>query len=127
MVEPLPYHVDSSGRARLLDDDDRLLRAVAVASGLGHTSSYTWLKVPAGRDVARMLATTTLPALILGGAPGPDPDATYHSWEQAMRVPNVRGLVVGRALLYPPDGDVAGAIERAATIVRPEQRNGGGG
>jgi hypothetical protein len=27
--------------------------------------------------------------------------------------------VVGRALLYPPDGDVAGAIERAAAIVRP--------
>jgi hypothetical protein len=127
MVEPLPYHVDESGRAKLLDDDDQLLRAVAVASGLGHTTSYTWLKVPAGRDVARMLATTTLPALILGGAPGPDPDATYLAWEQAMRVPNVRGLVVGRALLYPPDGDVAGAIERAAAIVRPAQRNGGGG
>ena len=28
--------------------------------------------------------------------------------------PNVRGLVVGRALLYPPDGDVAAAIGRAA-------------
>ena len=36
-----------------------------------------------------------------------------------MTVPNVRGLVVGRALLYPPDGDVAGAIARAARIVRP--------
>ena len=36
-----------------------------------------------------------------------------------MDVPNVRGLVVGRALLYPPDGDVAGAIKRAASIVRP--------
>ena len=36
-----------------------------------------------------------------------------------MEVPNVRGLVVGRALLFPPDGDVAGAIKRAASIVRP--------
>jgi len=119
MVEPLPYHVDDAGRAVLLDDDDRLLRAVAVAAGLGHTSASTWLKVPAGRDVARMLATTTLPALILGGSPGPDPDATHAAWEQAMRVPNVRGLVVGRALLYPPDGDVSAAIDRAARIVRP--------
>ena len=68
-----------------------------------------------------MLATTTLPALILGGSPGPDPEATYASWEQAMEVPNVRGLVVGRSLLYPADGDVAGAIERAAAIVRPNR------
>ena len=27
-----------------------------------------------------MLACTTLPALILGGSPGPDPEATYESW-----------------------------------------------
>jgi hypothetical protein len=66
-----------------------------------------------------MLSVTTLPALILGGAPGPDPEATYASWEHAMTVPNVRGLVVGRALLYPPDGDVEAAIARAARIVRP--------
>lgn len=119
MVEPLPYHHDATGAAKLLDDEDALLRAVAVGSGLGGTTTSTWLKVPASRNPARMLATTTLPALILGGTPGPDPEATYASWAQAMEVPNVRGLVVGRALLYPPDGDVAGAIARAAKIVRP--------
>ena len=68
-----------------------------------------------------MLGVTTLPALILGGAPGSDPEAAYASWEQAMDVPNVRGLVVGRSLLYPPDGDVATAIDRAAHIVRPDR------
>ena len=52
MVEPLPYHITTDGKAKLLDDDDQLLRAVAVAAGLGHTSAYTWLKVPAARDVA---------------------------------------------------------------------------
>ena len=66
-----------------------------------------------------MLATTTLPALILGGSPGADVEATYDAWARAMEVPNVRGLVVGRALLFPPDADVAGAIHRAAAIVRP--------
>ncbi len=119
MVEPLPYHHESPGRAKLLDDDDALLRAVAVGASLGYTSSSTWLKVPAAKDPARMLACTTLPALILGGSPGPDPEATYESWQAAMEVPNVRGLVVGRALLYPADGDVARAIDRAARIVRP--------
>ncbi len=124
MVEPLPYHhvahPAAPGTAKLLDDDDALMRAVAIGASLGHTGSATWLKVPAGRDPHRMLATTTLPALILGGSPGPDPQATYASWEAAMAVPNVRGLVVGRALLYPPDGDVAAAIDRAARIVRPK-------
>jgi hypothetical protein len=109
----------------LIADDDQLLRAVAVAAAIGSSTSYTWLKVPAGRSVARMLSVTTLPALILGGAPGPDPEAAYASWEEAMAVPNVRGLVVGRALLYPPDGDVAAAIARAAAIVRPEGAGGG--
>jgi hypothetical protein len=120
MVEPLPYHHEpGTGKAKLLDDEDALLRAVAVGSGLGSTSTATWLKVPAGRNPARMLSCTTLPALILGGTPGRDPVATFASWEQAMEVPNVRGLVVGRALLFPSDGDVAGAIDRAARIARP--------
>ena len=34
-----------------------------------------------------------------------------------MQIPQVRGLVAGRALLYPGDGDVAGAVDAAATIV----------
>ncbi len=120
MVEPLPYHHDPvTGSAKLLDDEDALLRAVAIGSGLGGTSSATWLKVPAAAHPERMLACTTLPALILGGSPGPDPEATYASWERAMEVPNVRGLVVGRSLLYPADGDVEAAIVRAASIVRP--------
>ncbi len=119
MVEPLPYTGGNGGPAKYLDDNDKLLRAVSIASGLGSSSAYTWLKVPASSQVERMMAATTLPGLILGGAPGPDPDATYASWERAMKVSNVRGLVVGRALLFPKDGDVAGAIARAARIVRP--------
>jgi DhnA family fructose-bisphosphate aldolase class Ia len=120
MVEPLPYHHDPvTGAAKLLADEDALLRAVAIGSGLGSTSTATWLKVPASSNPERMLSCTTLPALILGGTPGPDPEATYDSWERAMEVPNVRGLVVGRSLLFPADGDVEGAIARAARIVRP--------
>ena len=119
MVEPLPYTGGNGGPAKYLDDNDKLLRAVSIASGLGSSSAYTWLKVPASSQVERMMAATTLPGLILGGAPGPDPDATYASWERAMKVTNVRGLVVGRALLFPKNGDVAGAIARAARIVRP--------
>ena len=118
MIEPLPYTTDDSGRARLDDDPDALIRAVGVASALGSTSAHTWLKLPATDDVERVMAATTLPSLILGGAPGPDPATAFAAWERALAVPQVRGLVVGRTLLYPPDGDVEAAVTAAAGIVR---------
>lgn len=119
MVEPLPYHrVD--GAARLDPDETALTKAITVAAALGSTTKHTWLKVPAARNPEKVLAASTLPALILGGTPGPDPERDYESWEASMQVPTVRGLVVGRALLFPPDGDVGAAIERASRIVRPE-------
>ena len=60
---------------------------------------------------------TTLPTLLLGGDPAGDPDDTYAAWGRALALPSVRGLVVGRALLYPPDGDVAAAVDVAAGLV----------
>jgi hypothetical protein len=116
MVEPLPY-TTRDGQAVLDTDDDELVRCVGIASALGCSSAHTWLKLPATDAVERVMATTTLPALILGGTPGPDPDTAFDAWRRAMAVPNVRGLVVGRSLLYPPDEDVAAAVATAAQIV----------
>jgi hypothetical protein len=67
--------------------------------------------------MARALAATTLPTLLLGGEVSDDPDATYARWARALRLPTVRGLVVGRSLLYPPDGDVVGAVDIAAGLL----------
>lgn len=61
--------------------------------------------------------STTLPTRIVGGETGGDPDAVIALWRDALEIPQVRGLVVGRALLYPMDGDVAGAVERAAQLL----------
>lgn len=119
MVEPLPY-TTRDGRAVLSDSADELVRCVGVASALGSTSAYTWLKLPASSEIERVMASTSLPGLILGGAPGPDPATAFDEWRRAMAVPNVRGLVVGRSLLYPPDGDVATAVATAAEIVHPD-------
>jgi hypothetical protein len=119
MLEPLPYTKNSEGRAVLDTDDDALVKCVGVASALGASSAYTWLKLPATDQIERVMAATSLPALILGGAPGPDPGSAFDDWRRAMAIPNVRGLVVGRALLYPPDGDVAAAVATAARIVHP--------
>lgn len=104
-------------RVRNEDDPDRLARALAIASGLGGTSAYTWLKVPVVEDMERVVRATTLPVFLLGGDPGVDSTETYRRWETAMAYPQVRGLVAGRSLLYPPHGDVARAVDEATAIV----------
>jgi hypothetical protein len=118
MVEPLPYERDGDGTLRLRRDAASLARAITVASALGVTSSSTWLKLPSCDEPEVVFAATTLPCVVLGGVPGPDPAADLESWGQALRQPAVRGLVVGRALLYPPDGDVAAAVAAAGRVLR---------
>ena len=117
MVEPLPYRRNEDGSLTLLKDAPSLARAVTVASGLGTSSAYTWLKMPACDDPAAVFGATTLPCVVLGGVPGPDPEAERESWGRTLSQPTVRGLVVGRSLLYPQDGDVFAAVDAAANVM----------
>jgi DhnA family fructose-bisphosphate aldolase class Ia len=96
---------------------DAVIRSIAIASGLGSSSAYTWMKLPVVDDMERVMASTTMPTLLLGGDPVQEADETFASWEQALTLPGVRGLVVGRTLTYPPDGDVAAAVDTAASLV----------
>jgi len=116
MVEPfLSRRVD--GRVRNDLSTEAVVTSVAIASGLGATSAYSWLKLPVVADMTAVLAATTLPTLLLGGDPDGAPEDTYAEWEKALALPGVRGLVVGRTLLYPRDGDVAAAVDVAARLV----------
>jgi hypothetical protein len=65
----------------------------------------------------RVMSASTLPALLLGGEVADDPDAALAGWQRAMRLPTVKGLVVGRALLYPPDDDVTRAVDAALEVL----------
>lgn len=116
MVEPF-WSTRRDGRVTNLLDPDSVIRSVHIASGLGATSAYTWLKLPVVADLDRVMEATTLPTLLLGGDPTVAPEETYASWGKALSLPSVRGLVVGRALLFPPDGDVAAAVDQAAALV----------
>lgn len=117
MIEPF-LTVRDGGRARNLLDPDSVIKSIHVASGLGASSAHTWLKLPVVDELERVLDATTLPTLLLGGDPLGDPHDTYAAWGAAMTLPSVRGLVVGRALLYPPDDDdVVAAVDIAAELV----------
>jgi DhnA family fructose-bisphosphate aldolase class Ia len=104
---------------RLVNDlsPDAVITSVSIAAGLGASSAYTWLKLPVVAEMERVMASTTLPTLLLGGDPDGAPDETYARWDAALRLPGVHGLIVGRTLLYPQDGDVAAAVDIAASLV----------
>lgn len=126
MIEPLPYIKDATtGRAVLDSSDEALIKVVAVASGLGASSAYTWLKIPGSTRMREVAGATSMPILMLGGDPGADADATFARWGAAMREPNVRGLVAGRALLYPHGEETEQSVERAAGIVHHHHRTEG--
>ncbi|MFF2808583.1 deoxyribose-phosphate aldolase [Streptomyces sp. NPDC058000] len=121
-VEPfLSRRIDGVVRNDL--SPDAVTRSVAIASGLGGTSAYTWLKLPVTDDpdaMARVCETSTLPVVLLGGDVGGtvhEQEAAYEKWRKALRLPTVHGLVVGRSLLYPADGDVAAAVDTAVGLL----------
>ncbi len=121
LLEPLPYLKDASGRAYLDQSTERLVKVVAIASGLGASSAYSWLKIPASPDMKIVAAATTMPILMLGGDPGDKTEEVFDLWKRAMDEPNVRGLVVGRALLYPRGNDIPKAVKTAAHFVHMEE------
>ena len=116
MVEPF-MSVLHGGRVTNLLDPDNTIRSIHIAAGLGASSAHTWLKLPVVDELARVMEATTMPTLLLGGDPQGDPADTYAAWGKALELPAVRGLVIGRALLFPPDGDVAAAVDIAAELV----------
>ncbi|AYL34625.1 MULTISPECIES: Cgl0159 family (beta/alpha)8-fold protein [Streptomyces] len=117
-VEPfVSRRVD--GRVRNDLSAEAVTRSIALASGLGGTSAYTWLKLPVTDDVDDMpevLRASTLPVVLLGGEVG-DQDAAYERWGKALRLPTVQGMVVGRSLLYPAQGSVETAVDTAVGLL----------
>jgi Cgl0159-like len=116
MVEPFITHrVD--GRVSNDLSPEAMIRALTIASGLGTTSAYTWLKVPVVEDMERVMSASTLPAVLLGGEVSDDPEQAFAGWQKALRLPNVMGLMAGRSLLYPADDDVAAAVDTAVGLL----------
>ena len=116
MVEPF---ISERKNGRIVNDlsPEAVIKSMTIASGLASTSAYTWLELPVVEDMERVMEASTLPALILGGEVRKDAKAAMEGWGKALELPNVKGLVIGRSLLFPPDDDVAAAVDATVQIL----------
>jgi hypothetical protein len=104
-VEPLPMKVEE-GKYKSNYTVAQLVKFVCVAAALGDSSRHTWLKIPYVESFERVAKATTLPVLMLGGPAREDPTPTIRDFAAGMRArANVRGVLVGRNVLFPGQDD----------------------
>jgi hypothetical protein len=116
-LEPLPVTKTDKGYV-VVKTAVALARLAGVASALGDSSRYLWLKLPYCDGYETVARSTTLPILLLGGESASDPSLFLRQLESAISAgPNVRGALVGRNVLYPGGEDPLAMAEAAGGIV----------
>jgi Cgl0159-like len=116
-LEPLPVKRTANGYT-VVKTPEALAHMVGVASALGDSSRYLWLKLPYCDSYETVARATTLPILLLGGESAGDPAPFLRQLESALKAgANVRGALVGRNVLYPGQEDPLAMAEAAAAIV----------
>lgn len=119
-LEPLPVTRTEKGYT-VVKTAEALARLAGVASALGDSSRYLWLKLPYCEGYETVARSTTLPILLLGGESAGDPAPFLRQLESALRAgPNVRGALVGRNVLYPGDEDPLAMAEAVGGIVHED-------
>jgi DhnA family fructose-bisphosphate aldolase class Ia len=117
LLEPLLVARTDKGYT-VVKTAEALAHLAGVASALGDSSRYLWLKLPYCDDYEKVARSTTLPILLLGGESAGDPAPFLRQLECALRAgPNVRGALVGRNVLYPGAEDPLAMAEAAGGII----------
>lgn len=116
-LEPLPVARTEAGY-KVVKTAESLAKIVGVASALGDSSRYLWLKLPYCENYEVVARATTLPILLLGGESAGDPAGFLREVSAGMAAgANVRGALVGRNVLYPGDGDPLRVAEAVGGII----------
>ena len=116
-LEPLPVRKGANGY-EIVKTVEELVKTVGVASALGSTSANTWLKLPYMDNFGRVARATTLPILMLGGEIVDSPLSLLETFAKGMKAgANVRGVVVGRNILFPPNMEDPAAIAHAIEAI----------
>ena len=116
-LEPLPVQKDEKGYA-VVKTPEALARIAGVASALGDSSRYLWLKLPYCEGYDAVARATTLPILLLGGESAGSPEPFLKQLAAALAAgPNVRGALVGRNVLYAGEEDPLAVAAAAGGII----------
>jgi len=116
-LEPLPVSKTDSGY-RVVKTAEALAKIVGVASALGDTSRYLWLKLPYCENYEAVACATTLPILLLGGESVGDATPLLREISAGLSAgSNVRGALVGRNVLYPGAEDPLVVAQAAGSII----------
>src|SRR6266540_2263301 len=115
-LEPLPVGKNNDSY-RVVKTAEALAKIVGVASALGDSSRYLWLKLPYCENFEVVARATTLPILLLGGESVGDAKPLLREISAGLSAgSNVRGALVGRNVLYPGSEDPL-AVARAAGLI----------
>ena len=116
-LEPLPV-IKDDGNYRVVKNAEALAKIVGVASALGDSSRYLWLKLPYCKDYEVVARATTLPILLLGGESVGDATPLLREIAAGLSAgANVRGALVGRNVLFPGPEDPLVVAQAAGSII----------
>ena len=143
MIEPFISRWEDDGRIVNDLSEEAVIRSISIAQALGRSSAHTWLKLPCVSDpvsMRRVMASTSLPSLILGGEVSTDPEATRASWRRPWSFPmsgdwswaapcSTRAMTTSRPPSTPPSPccehlkhpQAGRPPQSAATVNRPRQ------
>jgi DhnA family fructose-bisphosphate aldolase class Ia len=114
-LEPLPAMTTASG-IHIVREAGPLAQLVGVAAALGNSAQGLWHKLPWCEDFDVVAGASSLPILLLGGPVLDDPGPLLTQIRDGLDAgPNVRGVLLGRNVLYPSAHDplaLAGAVQR---------------
>lgn len=112
-LEPLAV-VFENGKYKNSSVAEVYAELLGVATALGNSSSYVWLKLPYVENYAEVIKATTLPIVLLGGDRTNSTAGMLQELSTALASGHqVRGVMYGRNLLFPGENDpldVANAI-----------------
>jgi DhnA family fructose-bisphosphate aldolase class Ia len=116
-LEPLPVVKNNDGY-RVVKTAEALAKIVGVASALGDSSRYLWLKLPYCENYEVVAKATTLPILLLGGESVGDATPLLREIAAGLSAgSNVRGALVGRNVLYPGAEDPLVVAQATGLII----------
>jgi hypothetical protein len=116
-LEPLPV-VKENNNYKVVKTAEALAKIVGVASALGDSSRYLWLKLPYCENYNVVAGATTLPILLLGGESVGDATPLLREIAAGLAAgSNVRGALVGRNVLYPGPEDPFVIAQAAGSII----------